>query len=81
MIVYITLASGENETSEDLFSCCTSGYCVIFLKCSGQVLKVTTNVDLSSVASVSGVENVGIIGYNNPTVDCYGIGEVKLLFK
>ena len=60
-----------------------NGTCCVYGKCScgsldhalanltsNVLINITTDVTLSSLVTVSDLENVSIIGHNNPTVNC-----------
>ena len=42
---------------------------------SNVLINITTDVTLSSLVRVSNLENVSLIGHNNPTVNCTVFGE------
>ena len=47
---------------------------------SNVLLNITTDVTLTSLAYVSNLWNISIIGHNNPTVNCKGAGGIHLFF-
>ena len=47
---------------------------------SNVLINITTDVTLSSLVTVSDLENVTIIGHNNPTVNCRSIGGIHFTF-
>ena len=44
------------------------------------LINITTDVTLSSLVSASDLENVSIIGHNNPTVNCTVFGVIHFTF-
>ena len=55
------------------FSCNSLDYALSHLT-SNVLINITTDVTLSSLANVSGLENVSIIGHSKPTVNCRKVG-------
>ena len=47
---------------------------------SNVLLNVTTDVILTSHITISNLKNVLIIGHNNPTVNCKGVGGIYFIF-
>ena len=47
---------------------------------SNVLINITTNVTLSLLTEVSHLENVSIIGHNNPTVNCTNSGALNITF-
>ena len=47
---------------------------------SNVLINITTDVTLFSLVKVSDIENVSIIGHNNPTVNCKSVGGVHFTF-
>ena len=47
---------------------------------SNVLINITTDVTLSSIIEVSNVENVTMIGHNNPTVNCKSFGGIHFTF-
>ena len=47
---------------------------------SNVLINITTDVTLSSLVKVSDIQNVTIIGHNNPTVNCKDFGRIHLNF-
>ena len=47
---------------------------------SSALINITTDTTLSSLAKASYIENVSIIGHNNPTVNCKMFGGINLSF-
>ena len=73
-----TFASGSAENSLCL-SCCVYGNCscnpldALANYTNNLLINITADVKLPSIIKVSYLENVSIIGHNNPTVKCRGI--------
>ena len=83
------LISDDEDSAEDDNShiCCVYGNCSCnFLDhaltnlTSDVLINITTDVTLSSLVKVSDIENVSIIGHNNPTVNCKSVGGVHFTF-
>ena len=85
-IVYVSElindASGEDDNSH---ICCVYGNCscssvdhALTNLTSNILINITTDVTLSSLVKVSDIENVTIIGHNNPTVNCKDFGRIHL---
>ena len=79
----------ENFTSGDGddFICCVYGNCschsldyALTNLTSNVLVNITTDMTLSSLAKVSDLQNVSIIGHNNPTVNCTNSGGMHLIF-
>ena len=71
---FFTNANGEDDNSH---VCCMYGNCscnslhlALAHLTSNVLINITTNVMLSSFIKASHLENVSIIGHNNPTVNC-----------
>ena len=71
------------NTRERPSKCCHFGSCICFSfpralihLTSNVLLNVTSDAVLTSVIHVSSLENVSIIGHNNPTVNCIGAGGI-----
>ena len=47
---------------------------------SNVLLNITTDVILSSLIKLFHLENISIIGHNNPTVNCKGVGGIQFTF-
>ena len=47
---------------------------------SNVLLEITTDVMLSSLIKLLHLENISIVGYNNPTVNCKGVGGIHFIF-
>ena len=81
----IVTNSGNVNASSPL--CCTYGNCTcqsfddaLENLTSNVLLNITTDVMLSLPINTSNLENVSIIGHNNPTVNCKGIGRMHFTF-
>ena len=91
-IVHVSELISDDEdffASEDDNShiCCVYGNCscnslnhALTNLTSNVLIKITTDVTLSSLVKVSDIENVTIIGHNNPTVNCKDFGKIHLNF-
>ena len=76
--------SGEDDNNH---ICCVYGNCscnsldqALAYLTSNILINITSDVTLSSLAKVSDIENVTIIGHNNPTVNCKDFGRIHLNF-
>ena len=92
-IVYVTelisdeedfITSGEDDKSQ---ICCVHGNCfcnsldhALANLSSNVLINITTDVTLSSLIKVSDIENVTIIGYDNPTVNCKAFGGIHFTY-
>ena len=72
---------------DDFFTCCVYGNCscnsldyALTHLTSNVLINITTDLTLSSIAKVSDLENVSIIGHNNPTVNCTKAGGMDFTF-
>ena len=79
---YNVLSSSKGDSN---FTCCVYGSCscnsldiALSSLTSNVLINITTDVKLSSFIEVSDLENISIIGYNNPTVNCKNIGGMHL---
>ena len=75
------LDSGEDNSS---LSCCVYGNCscnsldhALAHLTNNVLINITTNVTLSSLLKVSDLQNISVIGYNNPTVNCKNVGGLQ----
>ena len=59
---------------------CNSFYQALANLTSNTLINITTDVTLSSLVRASDIENVSIIGNNNPTVNCKSIGRIHITF-
>ena len=71
----------------DFFTCCVNGNCscnsldyALAHLTSNVLINITTDATLSSIAKVSDLENVSIIGQNKPTVNCRKVGGMHFKF-
>ena len=78
------ITSGEDDNSH---ICCVYGNSscnpldhALANLTSNVLINITTDVTLSSIIKVSNVENVTIIGHNNPTVNCKSFGGIHFTF-
>ena len=78
------IASGEDDNS---LICCVYGNCscssldhALANLTSNVLINITTDVTLSSLVTLSDLENVSIIGHNNPTVNCRNAGGIHFTF-
>ena len=78
------ITSGEDDNSH---ICCVYGNCscnsldhALANLTSNVLINITTDVTLSSIINVSKVENVTMIGHNNPTVNCKSFGGIHFTF-
>ena len=91
-IVYVSELVSDNKGSvtsgqdDNNLTCCVYGNCSCSLDhaldnlTSNVLINITTDVTLSSLVIVSGLENVSIIGHNNPTVNCRSAGGINITF-
>ena len=89
-IVYVisydedSITSGEDHNSD---MCCVYGNCscnsldhALANLTSNVLINITTDVMLSSLVRASDLENVSIIGHDNPTVNCKHVGGIHFTF-
>ena len=81
------LLNDGKDYSEDE-KCCVYGNCscsslehALANLTSNVLINITTDVTLSSLVRASDLENVTIIGHNNPTVNCRNVSEIKFTFS
>ena len=81
----VPIASDEDDNS---LICCVYGNCscssldhALANLTSNVLINITTDVTLSSLVTVSDLENVSIIGHNNPTVNCRKFNEIQFNFS
>ena len=91
-IVQVSELSSDDEDfftsgDGDFFTCCVYGNCscnsldyALSHLTSNVLINITTDVTLSSLAKVSDLENVSIIGHNNPNVNCRNVGGIQYTF-
>ena len=85
-IIHVSeLVSEESFIASD--KCCVYGNCscnsldhALANLTSNTLINITTDLILSSLVTASGIENVSIIGHNNPTVNCKSIGRIHITF-
>ena len=96
LAVIVTFVSGNQtivHVSEVLGEVSINPFCCVYGNCScnsldyalanltGNVLfNITTDVTLSTLVKLSNVENVSIVGHNNPTVNCTNVGGIHFTF-
>ena len=75
------LDSGEDNSS---LSCCVYGNCscnsldhALAHLTNNVLINIITNVTLSSLLKESDLQNISVIGYNNPTVNCKNVGGLQ----
>ena len=78
-----SLSNGKGDNT-----CCVYGNCscnsldiALASLTSNVLINITTDVTLSSFIKVSDLQNVSVIGYNNPSVNCRSIGGVHFTFS
>ena len=76
--------SGEDDNS---LICCVYGNCscssldhALANLTSNVLINITTDVTLSSLVRASDLENVTIIGHNNPTVNCRNVERIHFTY-
>ena len=80
--------SGDNDRDVDSnLMCCVYGNCscnsldhALVNLTSNVLINITTNVMLSLHINASNLENVSVIGHNNPTVNCTNAGRIDFNF-
>ena len=80
--------SGDGSSGDfSSLLCCVNGNCschsfddALGKLTSNVLLNITTDVMLSSLINASNLENISIIGHNNPTVSCKGVGGIHFMF-
>ena len=80
-----SVTSGEDDNS---LTCCVYGNCscssldhALANLTSNVLINITIDVTLSSLVTVSDLENVSVIGHNNPTVNCRSVGGIHFTFS
>ena len=83
-IVYVSELFGEARNNT---FCCVYGNCscnsldyALANLTSNVLINITTDVTLSSLTKPSNIENVSIVGHNNPTVNCTNVGGIQFNF-
>ena len=86
-IVYVSKLTSDKGYHNGTYTCCVYGNCsctsldhALAYLTSNVLINITTDVTLSSLVTVSDLENVLIIGHNNPTVNCTMFGGIHLNF-
>ena len=87
-------ASGDDkdpiaiDEDDNSLICCVYGNCscnsldhALANLTSNVLINITTDVTLSSLVTVSDLENVSIIGHNNPTVNCRKFNGIQFNFS
>ena len=83
-IVYVSEIFGEVKintfccVNQNCF-CRTLDYALAHLT-SNVLINITTDAALSSLIKPSNLENVSIVGHNNPTVNCGNVGGIHFTF-
>ena len=79
--------SGDGGNVISSLLCCMYGNCSCYSfddalgnLTSNVLLNITTDVVLSSLINASNLENISIIGHNNPTVNCKRAGGIHFTF-
>ena len=83
-IVYVSELFGEARIGTfcceyENCSCYSLDYALANLT-SNVLINITTDVTLSSLTKPSNLENVSIVGHNNPTVNCTNVGGIHFTF-
>ena len=76
-----------NERGQDKPPGCVTGNLTFYsidgilnnISSSNTIVNITTNVVLSSIVTLEGLENIMIIGHRNPVVKCNDVGAVKFI--
>ena len=78
---------GKDYEDDNSLICCVYGNCscssldhALANLTSNVLIDITTDVTLSSLVTVSDLENVSIIGHINPTVNCESVGGMQFTF-
>ena len=86
-IVHVSELISDGGEDDNNHICCVYGNCscnslhhALTNLTSNVLINITTDVTLSSLVKVSDIENVTIIGHNNPTVNCKDFGRIHLNF-
>ena len=77
----------EREQDEPRPFCCVSGNFTFHsitdilnnISSNNTIVNITTDVELSSIVTLKGLENIMIIGHRNPVVKCNDVGAVKFI--
>ena len=83
-VVHVSELLGEGTINT---FCCVYGNCscnsldyALANLTSNTLINITTDVTLSSLTKPSNLENVSIVGHNNPTVNCTNVGGIRFTF-
>ena len=91
-VVHVSELSSDNYTftghsGENGSMCCVYGNCTcnsldhaLANLTNNVLINITTDMTLFSLIKLSNLENVSIIGYNNPVVNCKTVGGVHFTF-
>ena len=76
-----------NGQDDNSYVCCVYGNCTcnsldhaLANLTSNLLVNITTNMMLSSLIKASDIQNVSIVGHNNPTVNCKHVGGIHFTF-
>ena len=77
----------KRDQDKPRHSCCASGDFTFRsvddilnnISSNNTVVNITTDVELSSIVTLEGLENIMIIGHRNPVVKCNDVGTVKFI--
>ena len=82
--IHVSESISEESDSD---KCCVYGNCscssldrALANLTSNTLINITTDMTLSSLVTASDIENVSIIGHNNPTVNCNSVGRIHITF-
>ena len=76
----LTSTSGEVDCCVYGNCCCNSFHNAVTYLTSNVVINITTDVILTLPIKVTRLENVSLIGHNNPTVNCQMSGQIHFTF-
>ena len=78
-----TIRSGATDNAD---ACCIYGNCSCCSFChalanltDNTVINITTDVELSSIISLTGLDNILLTGHDNPTINCNSHGGLYLM--
>ena len=84
-VVMEIVINNNGDGSSHLY--CVSGYCsgyslnhALNNLADNVLINITTDVTLSSLNKFFNLENISIIGHNNPTVHCKSVGGIHFIF-
>ena len=85
--LFTNVTSSITIESDIILFCCVYGNCschsldhALANLTSNVLINITTDMMLLSHIKASNIENVSIIGHNNPTVNCQNVGRIHLKF-